>query len=144
RNRGHRRQKESHVQVWHGIEQIPDDLSGSVVTIGNFDGVHLGHRAVLDATINQARALGGPAVALPPPPPRAQAPRPERAPSLLPGLTDRLQLLAGVGLDAPLAVPCSLEFAQATPEEFVTDFLVRALRVKAVVIGHDARFGRDN
>ena len=132
------------MQVWHGIEQIPADLSGSVVTIGNFDGVHLGHRAVLDATIAQARALTVPAVALTFDPHPAQVHRPETAPRLLTGLTDRLELLAEVGVDATLIVPYSLDFARATPEEFVREYLVDALRVKAVVIGHDARFGRDN
>ena len=132
------------MQVWHGIEQIPDDLTGSVVTIGNFDGVHRGHRAVLDATTGQARSLGVPAVALTFDPHPAQVHRPDTAPQLLTGLTDRLALLADAGVDATLVVPYSLDFSRMTSEDFVATYLVRALRARAVVVGHDTRFGRDN
>lgn len=132
------------MQVWHGIDQIPGDLTGSVVTIGNFDGVHRGHRAVLETTIAHARARDLPAVALTFDPHPAQVHRPAAAPSLLTGLTDRLALLADVGIDATLVVPYSLDFARATPAEFVRGYLLEALRARAVVVGHDTRFGRDN
>ena len=132
------------MQVWHGIEQIPDDLSGSVVTIGNFDGVHRGHQAVLEATIAQARALDLPAVALTFDPHPAQVHRPDNAPSLLTGLTDRLALMAETGVDAVLVITYTLDFAQATPEEFAATYLAGALRAGAVVVGHDTRFGKDN
>ncbi|TNC16721.1 bifunctional riboflavin kinase/FAD synthetase [Georgenia sp. 311] len=132
------------MQVWHGIEQIPADLTGSVVTIGNFDGVHRGHRAVLETTISHARARRLPAVALTFDPHPAQVHRPEAAPSLLTGLTDRLELLADAGIDVTLVVPYTLDFARATPEEFVRTYLLGALHAQAVVVGHDTRFGRDN
>ncbi len=132
------------MQVWHGIEQVPDDLTGSVVTIGNFDGVHRGHRAVLETTIAHARAHEVPAVALTFDPHPAQVHRPDTAPPLLTGLTDRLALLAEVGIDATLVIRYTLDFARATPEEFVTTHLLGALRVRSVVVGHDTRFGRDN
>ncbi|WP_413450614.1 bifunctional riboflavin kinase/FAD synthetase [Georgenia phoenicis] len=132
------------MQVWHGIEQIPDDLAGSVVTIGNFDGVHRGHRAVLARTTDRARALGVPAVALTFDPHPAQVHRPGSTPPLLTGLTDRLELLAGLGVDATLVVHYTLELSRLTPEEFVTGYLRDALRARAVVVGHDTRFGRDN
>jgi len=132
------------VQVWHGIEQIPDGLSGSVVTIGNFDGVHRGHRAVLTATTDRARALGVPAVALTFDPHPAQVHRPGTTPPLLTGLTDRLALLAEIGIDATLVLHYTLDLAALTPEEFVTGYLRDALRARAVVVGHDARFGRGN
>lgn len=132
------------MHVWHGIEQIPDDLNGSVVTVGNFDGVHRGHRAVLDATTAHARTLDVPAVALTFDPHPAQVHRPDTAPRLLTGLTDRLALLSDAGLDATLVVPYTLDFARATPEEFVVSHLLGALRARAVVVGHDTRFGREN
>ena len=120
------------MRVWHGIEEI--DTSGSVVTIGNFDGVHRGHRAVLEATIARARSLGLPAVALTFDPHPAQVHRPGTTAPLLTGLTDRLALLAEVGIDATLVVRYTLEFADQSPEDFVTTYLLEALRARAVVV----------
>lgn len=131
------------VQRWYGIEQVPA-LPGSVVTIGNFDGVHLGHRAVLAEARTIAEQLHVPAVALTFDPHPATVHRPESAPELLTGLQDRLDLLAGTGIDATLVIRYTLEFAQYSPEEFVRRYLVEALSVRTVVVGHDVRFGAGN
>jgi riboflavin kinase/FMN adenylyltransferase len=74
----------------------------------------------------------------------AQVHRPESTPPLLTGLVDRLELLAEIGLDAAVVVTYTLDFARALPEEFVRRCLVESLRARAVVVGHDTRFGRDN
>lgn len=132
------------VQRWYGIEQVPADLPGSVVTIGNFDGVHLGHQAVLAEVVAAARAQDVPAVALTFEPHPAQLHRPESAPELLTGLTDRLDLLAATGIDATCVIAYTEEFAAQSPEEFVRRYLVDALAVQAVVVGEDVRFGADN
>ena len=132
------------MQHWYGIEQVPSDLTGSVVTIGNFDGVHLGHRAVLAQVVATARDLGVPAVALTFDPHPAQVHRPESAPALLTGLADRLDLIAETGIDATLVVAYTPEFAAQDPEEFVRRYLVQALAVRAVVVGQDVRFGAGN
>ena len=130
------------MQVWHGIDEIVSN--GSVVTIGNFDGVHRGHRAVLEAAIESARRLGLPAVALTFDPHPAEVHRPGTTPPLLTGLTDRLALLAGTGLDAVLVVDHPVVVADQPPDQFVRSYFVDALRARAVVIGEDARFGREN
>src|SRR5699024_3044007 len=70
--------------------------------------------------------------------------RPDRAPELLTGLQDRLELLAGTGIDATLVIPYTLDFARFTAEEFVHHYLVEALRVRTVVVGQDVRFGAGN
>ena len=132
------------MHVWHGMDEVPDDLVASVVTIGNFDGVHRGHRAVLAEVTACARAMGLPAVAITFDPHPAQVHRPESTPPLLTGLVDRLELLAAAGLDATIVLTYTLDFARATPEEFVRTFLVDGLRARAVVVGQDTRFGRDN
>lgn len=131
------------VQRWYGIEQVPD-LAGSVVTIGNFDGVHLGHQAVLAEVKSVARELSVPAVALTFDPHPAAVHRPDSAPELLTGLQDRIELLAETGIDAALVIPYTLDFAQHSPEEFVRHYLVEALRVCTVVVGQDVRFGAGN
>ena len=132
------------VQHWYGIEQVPADLPGSVVTIGNFDGVHLGHQAVLAEVVATARSLGVPAVALTFDPHPAQVHRPESAPELLTGLIDRLELLGGTGIDATCVIAYTTEFAAQSPEDFVRRYLVDALAVRAVVVGEDVRFGAGN
>ncbi|UFU04179.1 bifunctional riboflavin kinase/FAD synthetase [Ruania suaedae] len=132
------------MERWFGIEQVPADMVASVVTIGNFDGVHLGHRAVLAEVVDAARGAGAPAVAVTFDPHPAAVHRPAEAPELLTGLTDRLDLIAETGIDATLVIAYSTDFAAQTPEEFVRRTLVDTLRVRRVVVGEDVRFGRGN
>ena len=129
---------------WFDLTDVPPGFGPSVVTIGNFDGVHRGHRAVLGRMVADARAAGGSAVAVTFDPHPAQVHRPQAAPELITGLADRLDLLEQTGLDAVLVVTYTLDFASATPEEFVRRYLVDALGATTVVIGRDVRFGRDN
>ena len=129
---------------WTDLSQVPADLGRSVVTIGNFDGVHRGHRRVLDRMVATAHARRSPAVAVTFHPHPAQVHAPTTAPPLITGLADRFELLAATGLDAVLLLEYTLQFARATPEEFVRTYLVDGLRAGTVVIGRDVRFGRDN
>jgi len=131
------------VERWYGLEQVPA-LTRSVVTIGNFDGVHRGHRSVLGAMVADARRLDSTSVAVTFDPHPAVLHRPESAPPLITGLADRLELLAETGLDAALVVHYTREFAAQEPEEFVRRYLVDALHAAVVVIGRDVRFGRGN
>ncbi len=131
------------MERWYGLEQVPA-LTRSVVTIGNFDGVHRGHRGVLGAMVADARRLDSTSVAVTFDPHPARLHRPESAPPLITGLADRLELLAETGLDATLVVHYTREFAAQEPEEFVRRYLVDALRAAVVVIGRDVRFGRGN
>ena len=132
------------MQRWDGIEAIPAGLDASVVTIGNFDGVHRGHGAVLEAAVNAAREAEAMAVALTFHPHPAQVHRPEAAPELLTGLADKLDLLAEHGLDATLVIDYTLVFAAQDASMFVQRYLVDALKARAVVVGADVRFGRGN
>ncbi|WP_182113589.1 MULTISPECIES: bifunctional riboflavin kinase/FAD synthetase [unclassified Actinotalea] len=129
---------------WTDLSQVPDDFGPTVVTIGNFDGVHRGHRGVLTRMVADATASGRRAVAVTFHPHPAQVHRPERAPELITGIADRLELLAETGLHAVLLVEYTLDFARATPEEFVRTWLVDGLRAATVVVGRDVRFGLHN
>lgn len=129
---------------WTALSQVPAGFGPSVVTIGNFDGVHRGHRRVLERMVRDARALGGAAVAVTFHPHPAQVHAPGDAPELIAGIADRLELLAETGLDAVLVVEYTLAFARATPAEFVQQYLVDGLRAALVTVGRDVRFGRDN
>lgn len=132
------------MQVWHEIDEVPAELRASVATIGNFDGVHLGHRAVLGVTIAAARAVEASAVAVTFEPHPAAVHRPDASPVLLTGPEDRLELLAETGLDGVLVIAYDLDFARLTPREFVSRYLVDALKVRRVVVGEDIRFGLEN
>jgi riboflavin kinase/FMN adenylyltransferase len=132
------------VQRFTGLDAVPEGFGPSVVTIGNFDGVHRGHQAVLEAVVGSARRRGVPAVAVTfDPHPRAVL-RPESAPPVLTTTEDRLRLLEAAGLDAVLLIAFTLEFAQWSPERFVREVFVEALHAAAVVVGRDTRFGHRN
>lgn len=129
---------------WTDLSQVPADFSPCVVTIGNFDGVHRGHRGVLTRMVADATATGHRAVAVTFHPHPAQVHRPDVAPELITGIADRLELLAETGLHAVLLVEYTLEFARLTPEEFVRTYLVEGLHAGTVVVGRDVRFGLEN
>jgi riboflavin kinase / FMN adenylyltransferase len=132
------------VERWNDLAAVPPDVGPCVVTLGNFDGVHAGHRAVLARLVERARAEGARAVAVTFDPHPLQVLHPDRAPELITGLDQRLDLLDAVGVDAVLVMAFTLELAQWTPEEFVSRVFVDALRARAVVVGRDSRFGRRN
>ncbi|MBK5250354.1 MAG: bifunctional riboflavin kinase/FAD synthetase [Actinomycetales bacterium] len=132
------------MQRWNGIEEIPAGLGACVVTMGNFDGVHLGHRAVLAEVVSVAGREGATAVAVTFDPHPAAVHRPDAAPELLSGIEDRLELLAETGIDAVLVISYTEEFARQSPDEFVRRYFVDALHVCRVVVGEDIRFGWGN
>ncbi|SDC69173.1 riboflavin kinase / FMN adenylyltransferase [Sanguibacter gelidistatuariae] len=132
------------MQRWNGLSQVPAGVGPSVVTIGNFDGVHRGHAKVITRLIERARELSARSVAITFDPHPAQVHRPAEAPPLICGLTDRLDLLEATGLDAVLVLPYSLDFAQLTPRDFVAEYIVGALGACTVAVGRDVRFGLNN
>jgi riboflavin kinase/FMN adenylyltransferase len=129
------------VHVWRTVADLPADVGPTVVVIGNFDGVHRGHRSV----IGRARALaderGIALVAVTFDPHPMAVLRPEHAPSMLTSLHERALLLAECGVDHVFALPFSREIAAWTPDEFVDRILVDGLRAAVVVVGANFRYG---
>lgn len=132
------------VHFWNGLHEVPAGYGPSVVTLGNFDGVHRGHQHVLSTLVETAHGRGASAVAITFDPHPATVHRPDTAPDQLMGLADRLATMAACGVDAVLVMPYTLALAAQTPEEFVHSVFVDTLGAAAVVIGHDVRFGRGN
>jgi riboflavin kinase/FMN adenylyltransferase len=132
------------MHVWRALAEVPRTLGPAVVTIGNFDGVHRGHQAVLERMVADARGRGQIAIAVTFDPHPKAVHDPAHQPELITGLTDRLERLAGTGLDGVLVIDYTLEFARQTPAEFVRTYLVDGLRAACVVVGRDTRFGRGN
>lgn len=113
----------------------------SVVTIGAYDGVHLGHRAVIAQVRARAAALGARSVVVTFDRHPASVVRPESAPKLLTDAQQKLELLASTGVDATLVVPFNAEQAGEAPVDFVQRVLVDALAVRGVIVGEDFHFG---
>jgi riboflavin kinase/FMN adenylyltransferase len=113
----------------------------SVVTIGAYDGVHLGHRAVIAQVRARAAALGARSVVVTFDRHPASVVRPESAPKLLTDAQQKLELLASTGVDATLVVPFTAEQAGEAPVDFVQRVLVDALAVRGVIVGEDFHFG---
>lgn len=129
------------MQIWHDLDDVPPGFGPSVVVIGNFDGVHLGHRSVIRRAREIAVREGHTLVAVTFDPHPMAVLRPEHAPSALTTLDVRAGLLAEAGVDHVFALPFSREIAGWSPEEFVDRVLVEGLRAAAVVVGANFRFG---
>jgi len=114
---------------------------GSVVAIGTFDGIHLGHQKVLEFAISRAKEIGTVATALTFEPPPVKVLRPESAPPRISTNQQRMDWFGAVGIEAAVVLPFTKELAALTPEEFVKEILVRQLHVRAVVVGDNFRFG---
>lgn len=114
-----------------------------VVALGNFDGVHLGHRTIFERTIARARADDADAVAFTFWPHPIAVLFPERAPRMITSLARRLAALRATGLDGVVVRRFTRDFAALSPEAFVHDWLVGRLGVSAVVVGYNVTFGHD-
>jgi riboflavin kinase/FMN adenylyltransferase len=134
------------------IERLGESRAGTVLTIGNFDGVHVGHQKILHDVVERAATAGGhggaigaqkellPAVLTFYPHP-ARVLRPQQAPSLLETLPQRLADFAAIGIGAALVLKFDADLAQASAEDFVKKYLVDAMRTRAVLVGSSFRFG---
>ena len=117
--------------------------AGSIVTIGVYDGVHLGHQRTLNTVVQEARTEGLTSVVATFDRHPAEVVRPEHAPLLLCDLEQRLELLEGIGVDVVAVIPFDSERAKESAEDFINDVLVGQLGAVKVIVGEDFRFGRD-
>ncbi|MFG1822346.1 bifunctional riboflavin kinase/FAD synthetase [Microbispora bryophytorum] len=129
------------MQSWHGLDEVPLDWGRSVVTIGVFDGVHLGHQRMVARAVEMARDLGLPAVAVTFDPHPDEVVRPGSHPPRLTTIDRRAELLFALGVDAVCVLPFTLEFSRMSPDEFVQTALVDRLHAAGVVVGENFRFG---
>lgn len=122
---------------------IPSQASASrVLAIGNFDGVHLGHRALLDRLVAIARQLGLPPAVMTFEPHPRELFAPEQAPARLTSLREKLALLEACGIEEVYLLHFSRKLAGLTAAEFIERVLVRGLAVRHLIIGDDFRFGQ--
>jgi riboflavin kinase/FMN adenylyltransferase len=113
----------------------------NALAIGNFDGIHLGHQAILRSTVERGQALRAVSTALTFDPSPRKVLRPESAPLRLSTNAQRMEWFNALGLETAVVLPFTLELARLSPEEFVEQILVRDLHVKTVLVGENFHFG---
>ena len=129
------------MDVIRGIENIPAKYDCAVVTIGNFDGIHLAHQGLLNKVVEEARKRS-PAIVLSFEPHPQMVLHPERRPFyLITSLEEKLSLLAGLGIDTFILIAFTPEFAKTTAEAFVRGVLWERLHLEKIIIGHDTPSG---
>lgn len=128
------------MQTWVGCDRVPSDLPPTAVTIGVFDGVHLGHRVLLDRVV-AATGTGLLPVVVTFDPHPMRVLRPDVAPPLLTTLSHRLELLSDEGIWGTLVLPFTTELAAESAQDFAARVLAGTLRAREVVVGRNFRFG---
>ncbi len=127
------------------VVRTPDQIEGTngvVLTLGNFDGIHLGHQKILKTLKERAEKTGLPSVVYTFEPHPRKVVSPEKGPPLIITQEEKIALIEGFGIDYLLLAHFTKEFAATHPREFVEDVLAKRLRVREVWVGHDYSFGR--
>jgi riboflavin kinase/FMN adenylyltransferase len=135
--------KEAPMLIQHGHDHVPANLRGAVLAIGNFDGVHRGHQALLTSAVETAKATGHKSgVIVFEPHPREYF-QPKAPHFRLTPLNEKIRLFRKLGLDIAVVLPFNVHLANLTADAFVERILVAGLGVRHVVIGYDFFFGKD-
>jgi riboflavin kinase/FMN adenylyltransferase len=127
--------------IRHIVHHVP--FTHPVLSLGNFDGVHVGHQRILTRLVEEAQARQGTALVLTFHPHPLAVLRPDQPLSLILSLREKLEQLAAFGVQGVILQHFTLSFSRTTPEEFVERYLVQTLRVEKVIIGHNVTFGRN-
>jgi riboflavin kinase/FMN adenylyltransferase len=129
------------MKVFRGLDEIPAGFGSTVVSVGNFDGLHLAHQHVLKEVVRRARELGAKSMAVTFEPHPVRILRPDVAPKLITPLPIKLKLLGTTGLDAALVIPFSRDFSITAPRDFAGEILARRINAKEVHEGANFHFG---
>lgn len=130
------------LDIYKGYQAIPTPIEASMVAIGNYDGVHKGHRAVLEQLVTEAQRRGIPSLVYTFQPHPVKVLAPAQAPPLINTYAQKRTLLASLGIDIMVEEPFHMAFAGYSPERFVAEVLNDALGAKGVFVGYDFTFGK--
>jgi len=130
------------LKIIRGIENFRESLKDPVVTIGNFDGVHIGHQKIFRKVVESASGRGGTAVAITFDPHPVRLIAPERGVRMLTPFREKARLISRMGIDVLLCIDFNTEFARLKPDEFIKCVLVDTIGAVHVIVGHNYRFGR--
>jgi riboflavin kinase/FMN adenylyltransferase len=132
------------MRVIKDINDISEDLNDSFITIGNFDGIHLGHQSIFRKLVGESKQISRKSIVMTFDPHPKKIIHPERRPFfLLTQLDEKLKIIESFGIDAAIVITFSEEFSRLSAEEFVEDILWKRLHVRKVFIGYDYAFGRN-
>ncbi|RJR18064.1 MAG: bifunctional riboflavin kinase/FAD synthetase [Nitrospiraceae bacterium] len=130
------------MKIIDGIENVKQNLPYPVLTLGNFDGVHLGHQAIFRMLKERAREMNGTSIVYTFVPHPMRVIAPERAPKLLTTYKEKIKLIEESGIDVIICTNFTKEFANISAEDFVTEILCNTLNVKEIFIGANYLFGK--
>lgn len=125
------------------IDKIEKPYNNAVITIGNFDGVHIGHQALFHEVIEKADAIDGTSIVMTFEPHPVRVLRQNGHPPLITLYEQKVELIESSGIDVLICIPFTLEFAAISAEEFVKDILLTRIGMKAIVVGEDYTFGKN-
>ena len=131
------------MRVIRGTADVAGSLDRPVLTIGNFDGLHVGHQAIMKTIVDRSRDLAGESVVYTFDPHPRKILQPDRAPRMLTTLEQKLEMLESLGVDAVVVEPFDATFARISPEHFVRHHIHECIRPVEVYVGYDFHFGRD-
>lgn len=130
------------MKVFYGTDALPQ-WHNVVLTIGTFDGVHQGHKSILQSVVQEAQAIDGTSILITFDPHPRKLIFPNESLKLLSTLEERLALVAEAGIDVTVVVPFTQQFAAQSAQDYIQDFLLRLFQPKLIVIGYDHHFGHD-
>lgn len=130
------------MRVHRSIEQLPS-FSNAVITIGTFDGVHEGHKKIIDALIREAASVQGESVIISFHPHPRKIVNPDEHLQLINTLDEKTELLSKTGIDHLVIVPFSYEFSEQTADEYIENFLIKKFHPHTIIIGYDHHFGKE-
>jgi len=125
------------------IDKIEKPYNNAVITIGNFDGVHIGHQALFHEVIEKADAIDGTSIVMTFEPHPVRVLKQNGHPPLITLYEQKVELIESSGIDVLICIPFTLEFAAISAEEFVNDILLTRIGMKAIVVGEDYTFGKN-
>jgi riboflavin kinase/FMN adenylyltransferase len=131
------------MQIVQDIETITEPFRSAVITIGNFDGVHIGHQALFHEVIERAEVLNGTAIAMTFEPHPIRVITHDGHPPLITLYEQKSELIEKAGIDVLICIPFTLDFAAMSARAFVEDLLVKRIGMKAIVVGQDYTFGNN-
>ncbi len=131
------------MEIIHRSKNFHRTFQNPVLTIGNFDGVHLGHQRIFRLVREKAREIGGESIVYTFDPHPVVVLAPERQPLLITPLEEKLRLIAQQGIDVSICAKFTQEYARQAPEEFIKNVFYDQIKIRHIFVGHDFTFGKD-
>jgi riboflavin kinase/FMN adenylyltransferase len=131
------------MEIYRREKDLKRSFRNPVLTIGNFDGVHLGHQFIFRRVLEKAREINGEAIVYTFDPHPVEILAPQRKPLLITPLEEKLRLIEKQGMDAPICAPFTEKYASQPPEDFVKNVLYDQIKIRHIFVGHDFTFGRN-